>query len=272
MRLYIQYHGYFGHDYGWHVPMYNAATATDKNKPYRWYQGPSYSYVIRHPDAGWIFFDVGNHRENVNDRIPQESEFFPWFVEPQEHYLPSLDRLGLTPADAGVVILSHLHNDHVGNLDLFSGTHAGRHVIVQRSELEHALYVTHITDNPYADSYFRSDFAGIQGICFEPVDGDVEIAEGVTLLHLPGHTPGTQGLMLQLPESGTVILPSDAVNEIGNWGPPPNPPGILDSKREWLRSVSRLQTLQRRFRARIFFPHDWDQYKNELRVAPDYYE
>jgi len=272
IQLYVFYHGFFGHDLSWHLGIHNPATAKNRTPAAEWYTAPSYTYAIKHPKAGWIVFDTGNHRDNTTGRIPEEMELFPWEVRPEEHYLASLARVGLSPEAADVLVLSHLHNDHAGNLDLFAGTKAGRQVIVQQAELAHALLVTHKGKERYVDSYNRDDFAGIPGIAFTTVQGDVEIADGVELIHLPGHSPGSQGMIVHMEDTGTVILTADAVYQWRNFGPPPIPPGIMDSKREWLQSIDKLRVLQLRHQANLFFGHDWDQYTKELVIAPEHYE
>ena len=270
IELYVQYHGYFSHDHAWHLGIHKPATLADPHPQQEWTTAPSFTYLIRHPTAGWIFFDTGNHRDNPKGRIPEEVEFFPWTVTPEERYLASLAALGLTPKDADLLVLSHLHNDHAGNLDLFAGTKAGRGVVVQLRELEHALLVTHKTSANYVDSYNRADFAGIDGIEFLTVSGDIELANGVRLVHLPGHSPGSQAMVLQLKNTGTVILTADAVYQWRNYGPPAVPPGIMDSKREWLESVDKLRLMERAQNAMLLFGHDMDQLSS-LTLAPAFY-
>jgi len=270
IELYVQYHGYFTNDLAFHIGIHKPATVSDPHPQQEMCTAPSFTYVIRHPSAGWIFFDTGNHRENSNGRIPEEVEIFPWTVAPEQHYLASLEALGLAPKDAGLLVLSHLHNDHAGNLDLFAGTQAGRAVVVQRRELEHALFVTHKTNSTYVDSYNRADFAGIDGIEFLTIDGDTDVAPGVRLIHLPGHSPGSQALVVQLEQTGTVILTADAVYQWRNYGPPAVPPGILDSKREWLESVDKLRLMELALGAKLLFGHDADQLSS-LTLAPAAY-
>jgi N-acyl homoserine lactone hydrolase len=272
IELYIFYNGSFTHDLAWHLGVYNPATPLNPDPAVEWYTAPSYTYAIRHPKAGLILFDTGNHRDNATGRIPEETELFPWDVKPGEHYLAALAGAGFSPQAADLLVLSHLHNDHAGNLDLFAGTRAGQHVVVQESELAHALVVTHKQGRRYVDSYNPGDFAGIPGIAFTTISGDVEIADGVELIHLPGHTPGSQGMVVHTAGDGVIILTADAVNQARNYGPPPMAPGILDNQHAWLQSIDKLRVLQQRHQARLVFGHDWAQYTGELRMAPDHYE
>jgi N-acyl homoserine lactone hydrolase len=269
-RLYVLYHGFMGMDRAWQG-LSGYASASDHHFVSEWYQAPVFTYLIDHPAAGLIMFDTGLHPGRQGTRIPEEAELFPWTVNPEQHFLASLRGLGRLPGDANYLVISHLHPDHIGNLGLFAGTEAGRSVIIQQSELEHVLYATFRTDSDYAEGFYRPDFAGIPGIAFLPVDGDIELAEGISLLHLPGHTPGSQAMMVRLENTGTVILTADAVYQAPNYGPPPTPHGVLVSRTDWHRSVHKLRILEQRNEAQLLFGHDWDQL-GSLRVAPEYYD
>jgi glyoxylase-like metal-dependent hydrolase (beta-lactamase superfamily II) len=50
-----------------------------------------------------------------------------------------LAQLGLKPSDIDLLVLTHLHFDHAGNLYLFSGTKAGRQIIAHEEEIKQAL-------------------------------------------------------------------------------------------------------------------------------------
>jgi glyoxylase-like metal-dependent hydrolase (beta-lactamase superfamily II) len=66
--------------------------------------------------------------------------------------------------------------------------------IVQRGEYE---YATH-TNERTAGSYFPHNFVPLERSGrFEFLSGEKEIAEGITALPTPGHTPHHQGLLLE---------------------------------------------------------------------------
>ena len=67
------------------------------------------------------------------------------------------------------------------------------------------------------------------GIRFDPVDGDVEVMEGLSLLLTPGHTPGMQTVVVEA-ESGRYLIPGDNVPLFESWeGKPPYWPHIPDT-------------------------------------------
>jgi glyoxylase-like metal-dependent hydrolase (beta-lactamase superfamily II) len=97
--------------------------------------------------------------------------------------------VGLT--DITRIYLSHLHNDHAGGLRLFA---ARVPVHVQRAELDYGL-----GDHPFPEQHgmFRIDYDD-PAIDWHLLDGDTEIAPGITALLTPGHTPGHQSFVVTL--------------------------------------------------------------------------
>src|SRR5262245_33746481 len=53
-----------------------------------------------------------------------------------------------------------------------------------------------------------------------PLYGDQEILNGVEVVSLPGHTPGTTGVLLHLEHTGAVFLTDDAMYTHETYGPP----------------------------------------------------
>ncbi|HVV21286.1 MAG TPA: N-acyl homoserine lactonase family protein [Pseudonocardiaceae bacterium] len=113
----------------------------------------------------------------------------------------ALARRGVRPEDVDTVVVSHLHWDHAQNTDMF--THA--RLLVHADEL---AYAAHPDPGDHATPSWstalldpaRTDRVG---------DGD-EIAPGVRVLHLPGHTPGSIGLAVDTGD-GVAVLSGDAV-------------------------------------------------------------
>jgi N-acyl homoserine lactone hydrolase len=99
------------------------------------------------------------------------------------------------------------------------------------------------------------------------VEGDVELFPGLTLLETPGHTPGQTSLLVELPETGSVILTSDTISR----------PEELDGHFEsyWRpelaeQSARRLMMLAADRDAFVIFGHCPKQWPN-LRKIPVYY-
>jgi N-acyl homoserine lactone hydrolase len=117
-----------------------------------------------------------------------------------------LAAIGVKPDEVDCVVCTHLHYDHCGSNRLFPQAP----VYVQRPELEYAL-------NPVSILMQREFFSPSGG--FRPpyeqkqlrlVEGDHEIADGVEILSLPGHTPGSQGVVVRT-SNGPISIAGDLV-------------------------------------------------------------
>jgi N-acyl homoserine lactone hydrolase len=108
-----------------------------------------------------------------------------------------LRRAGIDPAAVTKVVLSHLHWDNAANADLF----ANADVLVHQRELDAA-------DRTSGRDWAVPEYTGraLRRLRLQPVAGEIELASGVRILELPGHTPGSIGLMV-----GKSLLAGDAV-------------------------------------------------------------
>lgn len=103
----------------------------------------------------------------------------------------SLAAEGLKADDIELLIYTHLHNDHAGNANLFPRTKS----IAQVDEWENLL-------NPvYAEKQRRDfDLEVIPYLQNNPhflkIDGDLEVMEGIKLVKTPGHTRGSQSVVV----------------------------------------------------------------------------
>lgn len=97
-----------------------------------------------------------------------------------------------------VVVNTHLHYDHVGGNHLF----AGRPIYVQGRELDDA----HNREN-----YTLLAWVDAPGVTYTTVDGEHELLPGVRLLPAPGHTDGSQIVVVDSGERPTVICGDTAV-------------------------------------------------------------
>jgi len=124
------------------------------------------------------------------------------------HYcnrLPLLDGLrrhGLAPGDVKAVFLSHLHFDHVNNIDLFTEAR----VYVSRREWD---YATSPHERDLFMPWMIHEQLGKHRVEF--VDGEGKVADGVRYFPAPGHTPGSYALELDTASRGRVVIAGDAV-------------------------------------------------------------
>lgn len=125
----------------------------------------------------------------------------------------ALHEFGLSPKDIGMVIFTHLHWDHCFNVDHFSEAT----FVVQRSEMEYA-----VSPLPSDKKAYEVGIPGVQPPWMKVfgnirlIDGDQEILPGIQVLHLPGHTPGSQGVVVHTLD-GPWVIAGDNVPLYENW-------------------------------------------------------
>jgi len=125
-----------------------------------------------------------------------------------------LKAIGIDPAKVEDVVISHMHYDHVGNHTLFPN--ARYHL--QDREIAYCTgrYMCHPT---MRYPYESEDVAAVVRRLFEGRvqfhDGEDELAPGLTLHHVGGHTMGLQVLRVWTAR-GWVVLASDASHFYAN--------------------------------------------------------
>lgn len=271
-RLYFISNGWIENDVALNVALHNQGTADFPNREAEWHRVPSISVLIQHPTLGWILIDTGSHDEAMEGRWPEKPQKgSPLIRTPDDLLGARLAQVGLKPADIDWLILTHLHLDHAGGLYHFANTKAGSRVVVHEVELRQALYEVFVHNDEFKNAYLRSDFVGLSGINFEPVYGDTELADDITLLFLPGHSAGLLGVMVHLANSGTFIFMSDAAYVAANYGPPVRQPGIVYDTVAFQASCEKVRWLERRYNAKVIFGHDPQQFAT-LRQSPEFYD
>ena len=136
------------------------------------------------------------------------------------HILKEVARLGYSPADIARIIITHHHADHTGSL-------------APLKEVTQAKVIAHPADAPYIDGrlpqpgparpeWLGDTLAPLRGLWATiPVAVDVLVSDGdelpilggITILHTPGHTPGSISLFLQ--KEGLVIVGDVLSNTAG---------------------------------------------------------
>lgn len=272
-RLYVLPFGFIENDVALNILLHNQATIDEPNKPAKWHRVPSIGLLIFSPKLGWVLVDTGSHPDAMKGYWPEEARKSIPLVRTDEDMLDfRLSQLGLSPQDIDLLVLTHLHLDHAGNLSLFSGTKAGQKVIVHQAEIKQALYDTFLAECNLVNGYLRSDFTGLEGINFDPIDDSVKLSDDLELIWLPGHSAGMLGVLVSLENEGVILYTSDAVNSSENLGPPIKLSAVFYDSLAMKKSIRKILWLQRQHDAKLIFGHDLNQF-NQLRLSPDaYYE
>jgi len=131
---------------------------------------PVYVHVIDHPDAR-VLVDTGM------------TELHPAVADLDPRLLP-LSTQAFDLASIDIVVNTHLHFDHCGGNHLF----AGRPIYVQRQELD---------DATSQDDYTIREWVEAPGVRYVPVDGEFDLLPGLRLAPAPGHTRGSQVVIVE---------------------------------------------------------------------------
>jgi len=146
---------------------------------------PVYVHVIDHPEAR-VLVDTG-----LTQLHPAVADMDPRMVPPSE-------QAGFDPASIDIVVNTHLHFDHCGGNHLFTD----RPIYVQRQELD---------DARSQDDYTIREWVDVAGAQYVPVDGTLELLPGVRLVPAPGHTRGSQVVVVETDGRPIVIAGDTAV-------------------------------------------------------------
>lgn len=216
---------------------------------------PVYGVYIDHPEGKFIF-DTGYDLDHVNRVLPFELP-----EQSSQQTLPEQLKLcGTTPAEIDYVINSHLHFDHVGgNKYLKNAT-----MLVSKLELRSSKVPEPFERLGYSDLSF--DFPGVK---YEFIEGDFDLAKGLTLFETAGHTIGHYSLLAEPEGRRPMIFAGDAAYThetlermiIGGFHLDP-----VDS----ISALRRIKATARKHGAEIFVSHEmeaWDGWKH----APEFY-
>ncbi len=212
-----------------------------------------YCILVQHPTLGNVLYDCGvadDWETTWNDTMKELYSIVTF-----NSFAEKLRELGLTPDDIDILIISHLHYDHAGNIKQFQNTKAGKSIIVSEADATEAFVKVNLDDTGYSGAYWKPEFLNLPGIGYRLLKEDTRLADDVELFIQRGHTPGVLGMVLYA-ESGTYIFTSDGIYSSRNYGPPVTLPGLCFDPDSYSDSVEKVRALQKQYGATVVFSHD----------------
>ena len=152
------------------------------------------AYLIRHP-KGDLIWDTG-----LPDALAEDAEGndtgqivfkMPITLKSQ------LESIAVSPDEIEYLAVSHIHGDHIGNVNLFTSS-----ILLFQQEDYDSLFNPE-KHNPAVSSIRSNEVTKLNG------DHDVFGDGSVVIKRAPGHTPGHQVLYVDLPETGPIVLSGD---------------------------------------------------------------
>ncbi len=157
---------------------------------------PVYGVYVDHPEGKFIY-DTGYDLDHVNKVLPFELP-----EQTPEQTIPAqLAKIGVRPEEINYVINSHFHFDHVGgNRFLTNAT-----LLTSKLELRSSLVPEPFERLGYSDLSFYT-----RGMKVEYLEGDVELAKGLSLFQTAGHTIGHLSMLAEPEGRRPMIFAGDA--------------------------------------------------------------
>ena len=218
---------------------------------------PVNMWVLDHP-KGLVVFDTGN-----NVAVSDGNCKTHWVAGMCDFLKPSqtradvidkqLEKLGYKVEDVKIVITSHSHLDHIGNIEMFPNA---LHVI-QKKELYQAWWPEKFQRG---GAFVMGDIDDAREFNYVELDGQYDLfGDGSVMIYpTPGHTMGHQSIKVKLPKTGTVILSQDAIWMEENLEG--YPAGLNYSVLDYTTSLNKLKMMRDLEGAKLWFGHSGKQF------------
>lgn len=169
---------------------------------------PFFYILIQNKDHN-ILFDIGYRNDPAKGQKDWSKLFGGSNIETPAQVLK---KVNLTPNDIDIVILSHLHFDHAGNIDQFPKAQ----FYIQREELDGWVTSQSLPEKVRDWVWQATDIVHINDLLEVAAEKSLtlieednfEVAEGVKAHNAKGHTFGTQAITVET-RKGTYVLTQD---------------------------------------------------------------
>jgi N-acyl homoserine lactone hydrolase len=215
----------------------------------------------------WLLWDTGVPESALNN--PKGWSTLPKLIvyHLDKTLTDQLAAIGLKAVDITYVALSHTHGDHIGNVRLFPNST----VLMQRAEYAWISSPDGPNDNVNQLKALARKLLGTPKH-LKLLEGNTDVfGDGsVTLFSTPGHTPGSQSLLVHLKNSGFIILSGDVVHLEESFEKN-IVPSLNTDKAASIASMDRVRRMMATYKARLFINHDKAQ-SDALKLLPAFYD
>jgi len=226
-------------------------------------------FLVEHPGAGHILVDTGFHAsvavkpsENLG-RVALFTVFKEVLMEPEQSAAAQLRERGIQPAEVGVVVMTHLHNDHASAISEFPEAT----FVASRAEWDAATsegqlqgYVRRQFDHAF--DYRLLDFEGPDAGSFSGFARSFDLfGDGsVRAVYTPGHSAGHLSVVLRL-ERREVLLAGDAMYLRRTLDEMRAPHRTVDDH-VFMRSLREIRQYAKETPDALIVPgHDWEEWQ-----------
>lgn len=218
-----------------------------------------YIWAIKGPD-GFTVVDTGTSLTEQGKRK------LKGYVNPVE----ALARIGVNGSNVKRVIITHIHFDHVGGMEMFPQAFPQAKFYVQKKEFDFWIKSPVAKKRPFVgitDTLANNIVGDMEGTDrLQLICGDQIILPGIELLLTPGHTLGLQSVAVNTAK-GKAIVASDCAH-IARSFKEDNPSCLIMDMVGWLGSYEKLRV--KASSIDLIFPgHDVMMLRDFPKVAED---
>lgn len=197
-------------------------------------------YLVKH-GTDYLIWDTGYPSADASGAAPSGPRARISLVE-------QLGQLGLKPEQIKYVGISHYHGDHTGQ----AGSFPQATLLIGKGDWD----VLTSTPPPGANLAPMTPWISGGGkVEVVPRDKDVFGDGAVTLLDMPGHTPGHHSLLVRLKEKGNVLLTGDLAHFRENYDTN-GVPSFNTNRADSLASLDRFKQVAKNLDATVIIQHE----------------